>query len=76
MTIAPERPMLELDGVSAGYGPVQALSGVSLRVMPGEIVTLIGANGAGKSTLLMTVCGDPRPRAPWTGAAGSARASM
>ena len=63
MTVVPGRPMLELEGVSAGYGPVQALSGVSLRVMPGEIVTLIGANGAGKSTLLMTVCGDPRPRA-------------
>jgi branched-chain amino acid transport system ATP-binding protein len=58
-----QRPLLELDGVSAGYGPVQALSAVSIRVMPGEIVTLIGANGAGKSTLLMTICGDPRPRA-------------
>jgi branched-chain amino acid transport system ATP-binding protein len=57
------RAMLELDGVSAGYGPVQALSAVSVRVMPGEIVTLIGANGAGKSTLLMTICGDPKPRA-------------
>jgi branched-chain amino acid transport system ATP-binding protein len=56
------QPMLELEGVSAGYGPVQALSSVSIRVMPGEIVTLIGANGAGKSTLLMTICGDPRPR--------------
>jgi branched-chain amino acid transport system ATP-binding protein len=55
--------MLELDNVSAGYGPVRALSAVSIRVMPGEIVTLIGANGAGKSTLLMTICGDPRPRA-------------
>ena len=56
------RAMLELEDVSAGYGPVQALSAVSIRVMPGEIVTLIGANGAGKSTLLMTICGDPRPR--------------
>ena len=56
-------PLLEVAGVSAGYGAVQALSGVSLHVMPGEIVTLIGANGAGKSTLLMTICGDPRPRA-------------
>ena len=56
-------PLLEMDGVSAGYGPVQALSAVSIRVMPGEIVTLIGANGAGKSTLLMAICGDPRPRA-------------
>jgi branched-chain amino acid transport system ATP-binding protein len=56
------RPLLELDAVSAGYGPVQALSAVSIAVMPGEIVTLIGANGAGKSTLLMTICGDPKPR--------------
>ncbi len=62
MSAAADRPLLELDGVSAGYGPVQALSAVSVRVMPGEIVTLIGANGAGKSTLLMTICGDPRPR--------------
>ena len=57
------QPLLELDGVSAAYGAVQALTGVSIRVMPGEIVTLIGANGAGKSTLLMTICGDPKPRA-------------
>ncbi|MDN3567975.1 ABC transporter ATP-binding protein [Paeniroseomonas aquatica] len=54
--------MLEVDRVSAGYGAVQALAEVSLHVMPGEIVTLIGANGAGKSTLLMTICGDPKPR--------------
>ena len=55
-------PLLEVTGVSAGYGAVQALTEVSLHVMPGEIVTLIGANGAGKSTLLMTICGDPRAR--------------
>nr|WP_218127932.1 ABC transporter ATP-binding protein [Belnapia rosea] len=55
--------MLEVDNVSAAYGAVQALTDVSLRVMPGEIVTLIGANGAGKSTLLMTICGAPVPRA-------------
>ena len=55
-------PMLEVDRVSAGYGAVQALDEVSLQVMPGEIVTLIGANGAGKSTLLMTICGAPKPR--------------
>ncbi len=56
-------PLLEVTAVSAGYGAVQALDEVSLHVMPGEIVTLIGANGAGKSTLLMTLCGDPRARA-------------
>ncbi len=54
--------MLELLNVTAGYGAITALHGVSLSVAAGEIVTLIGANGAGKSTLLMTVCGRPRAR--------------
>jgi branched-chain amino acid transport system ATP-binding protein len=56
------RPLLELSGVSAFYGAVQALRNVDLEVRTGEIVTLIGANGAGKSTLMMTVCGQPRAR--------------
>jgi len=56
------RPLLDVTAVSAYYGAVRALDDVSLHVMPGEIVTLIGANGAGKSTLLMTICGDPRAR--------------
>jgi branched-chain amino acid transport system ATP-binding protein len=56
-------PMLEVRGVAAFYGAIQALHGVDLDVAQGEIVTLIGANGAGKSTLLMTVCGNPRARA-------------
>ena len=54
--------MLQLDGVTAFYGAIQALKGVDLHVDPGEIVTLIGANGAGKSTLMMTICGSPRAR--------------
>jgi branched-chain amino acid transport system ATP-binding protein len=49
--------MLELRGVQAGYGGIQALRDVTLAVAAGEIVTLIGANGAGKSTTLMTICG-------------------
>ena len=52
-------PMLEVEGVEAFYGRVQALRGVSLSVRRGEIVTLIGANGAGKTTLMMTLCGAP-----------------
>jgi branched-chain amino acid transport system ATP-binding protein len=54
--------LLELSGVTAYYGAIQALKGVDLAVHEGEIVTLIGANGAGKSTLMMTVCGNPRAR--------------
>jgi len=52
--------MLRLENITAGYGAITALRGVSLTVQQGEIVTLIGANGAGKSTLLMTVCGKPQ----------------
>ncbi|WP_333793984.1 ABC transporter ATP-binding protein [Hyphomicrobium sp.] len=55
-------PLLAIEGVSAFYGNIQALKGVSLEVRRGEIVTLIGANGAGKSTLMMTVFADPRAR--------------
>ena len=55
-------PLLAIEGVSAFYGNIQALKGVSLDVKRGEIVTLIGANGAGKSTLMMTVFGNPRAR--------------
>lgn len=54
--------LLELRGVTAFYGVIQALKGVDLEVREGEIVTLIGANGAGKSTLMMTICGSPRAR--------------
>ena len=47
--------LLELDGVSASYGRIQALSGVGLRVAEGSIVALLGANGAGKSTTLNVI---------------------
>lgn len=52
--------MLRLEQVHTHYGAIEALSGVSLEVRRGEIVTLIGSNGAGKTTLMMTVCGTPR----------------
>ncbi len=55
--------MLEVRGLSAGYGEVQVLRDVSLTVQAQEIVTLVGSNGAGKSTLLNTICGILPPRA-------------
>ena len=50
-------PILELQNVSSSYGNIKALKDISLKVFPGEIVTIIGANGAGKSTTLMAICG-------------------
>jgi branched-chain amino acid transport system ATP-binding protein len=52
-----EPPMLEVENVEAGYGPIRALDGVSLHVAEGELVAIIGANGAGKTTLLMAISG-------------------
>jgi branched-chain amino acid transport system ATP-binding protein len=49
--------MLELKGVSSGYGAIEALKSIHLRIDKGEIVTLIGANGAGKSTTLRSITG-------------------
>lgn len=49
--------MLVLEDVTAGYGPIKVLKGVSLSIYEGEIVCLLGANGAGKTTTLMTLSG-------------------
>jgi len=55
--------MLELKGVSSGYGAIEALKSIDLRIDKGEIVTLIGANGAGKSTTLRSITGLVPPTA-------------
>lgn len=47
--------VLELDNVSVRYGPVHAVRKASLKVYPGEIITLIGANGAGKTSILRAI---------------------
>jgi branched-chain amino acid transport system ATP-binding protein len=57
MTTAAPSPLLELYGVSAAYGEVQALFDVNLEVRPGEVVALLGSNGAGKTTFLRVVSG-------------------
>jgi branched-chain amino acid transport system ATP-binding protein len=50
-------PLLQLDRVNAGYGPVQVLRGVSLAVERGGVTALLGANGAGKTTTLRAISG-------------------
>ena len=53
--------LLELNKITAGYGPLTVVRDVSLNVSQGEIVCLIGPNGAGKSTVLRAVAGQIRP---------------
>ena len=50
-------PLLELRDVSAAYGPIQILHGVTLHVREGEVVCIIGPNGAGKSTTFKVIMG-------------------
>src|SRR5438445_434038 len=54
--------LLELEGIDAFYGRIQALRSVSIRVEKGEVVALIGSNGAGKTTTLRTISGLMHPR--------------
>jgi len=53
--------MLRVTDITASYGPILALHGVSLEVPDGSIVTLLGPNGAGKSTTLRTISGLMHP---------------
>jgi branched-chain amino acid transport system ATP-binding protein len=50
-------PLLQVSGLSAGYGKIGVLSGVDLTIGAGEVVALLGPNGAGKSTLLKAISG-------------------
>lgn len=49
--------ILRVDSLHAAYGKIVALTDVSIKVMPGEIVAILGANGAGKTTLLNCISG-------------------
>jgi len=53
--------MLAIEGLNAGYGRVQVLWDLSMKVEEGEFVALVGANGAGKTTLLKTISGVMKP---------------
>jgi branched-chain amino acid transport system ATP-binding protein len=54
--------MLAIDNLSAGYGPLTALSQLTLKVGPGSRVGIFGHNGAGKTTLLKCIVGAHAPR--------------
>lgn len=53
--------MLGIEHLSVSYGPVKALTDVSIEVPPGQVTAVIGANGAGKSTLMRTLAGLVKP---------------
>jgi ABC-type branched-subunit amino acid transport system ATPase component len=59
--VSPSTPILELASIDTFYGQVQALSDLSLRVLPGEIVCLLGGNASGKSTTMKTILGLVQP---------------
>lgn len=58
-------PVLEVQGLVAGYGGRVAVQGVDLAVRPGELVAVMGRNGSGKTTLLRTVMGFHRATEGW-----------
>src|ERR1041384_3351706 len=55
--MSPGQPLLQLEGISKQFGPLQALDRVDFAVHAGEVVGLVGDNGAGKSTLVKTIAG-------------------
>jgi branched-chain amino acid transport system ATP-binding protein len=54
-------PLLDVNGLTFAYGPLEVLHGVDLQVGPGELVALLGPNGVGKTTLLRVLSGLERP---------------
>jgi branched-chain amino acid transport system ATP-binding protein len=68
--------MLKIDKLSAGYGKVQVLHGISLHVPKGQVVTLIGSNGAGKTTTMRAISGMIAPTGGSIALNGKAIAGM
>ena len=55
-------PLLHLDNVDTYYGAIHILQGVTIQVLPGELVSLLGGNASGKSTTLKTTLGIVKPK--------------
>ena len=53
--------MLKIEKLTAGYGEIRVLDGISLNVKRGELVAIVGSNGAGKTSLLKTISGLLKP---------------
>ena len=51
------QPILRLANIESCYGPITAIRGISLDLMQGQIVAVLGANGAGKTSILKTISG-------------------
>ncbi|WP_286683806.1 ATP-binding cassette domain-containing protein, partial [Collinsella sp. UBA1693] len=52
---ASAKPMVRIEGLRKSFGDLEVLRDVNLDIMPGEVVTIIGASGSGKSTLLRCI---------------------
>ena len=61
MTTAAASPVLDLRGLTKSFGPVRALTSVSLKLHAAEVVGLVGDNGAGKSTMTRIIAGTMAP---------------
>lgn len=55
------QPILRLANIESCYGPITAIRGITLDLMPGQIVAVLGANGAGKTSILKTISGVLEP---------------
>ncbi len=67
MPISAADSLLDIRGLSAGYGKIAVLHEVSMQIASGEVIALLGPNGAGKTTLLKAISG----LLPWTGGAAT-----
>jgi D-xylose transport system ATP-binding protein len=59
--VTEQTPLVEMRNMNVSFGGVHAVENVSIDLLPGEILALVGGNGAGKSTLIKTLSGAQRP---------------